>query len=252
MPFKELIIRCHALSSIMARCDAMITDAQKKTLVKLKAKGDDVTTKQNTERTRLQKKLENPPKFDLSEGAKTCIESLVNESKHVLNYNTKASTKQMTKGNIVEDESIELYNNVRLTRHKKNIVRKTNAWISGECDIYSKDLIVDMKNSWSKATFPMLPNQIKVGGYAWQGHGYMFLYDVPRFELCFALVKTPEELIEWEDNLTPFMGIDDVPMEMRLTSLYFDRDKAKEEKIKHKVTEARKYATWYYEQILNK
>ena len=79
----------------------------------------------------------------------------------------------------------------------------------------------------------------------------MMLYNKPKFELVYCLVDTPDELLEWEENLT-LHHMDDIEPELRITSIMFERDLEKEQLIKHKVKECRKYATWYYEQIAKK
>ncbi len=245
---KPLLIRCSSLSRIMGQCKDALTPKQAEQLTSLVAMGDDVTTKQKTERTKLQRKKDNAPMFDLSEGAKNFVKEKVKE--YILDYYIEVDTKQMQKGTTQENKSIELFNQVTFNSYKKNIERVTNEWITGECDILGDDEIFDIKTSWSKATFPMLPDEISIGGYLWQGRGYMMLYDKPKFTLVYALVDTPDELLEWED--IDLHHVEDIAPELRITTRSFKRDKSKEELIKHKVSECRRYAKWYLEQIKNK
>ena len=79
----------------------------------------------------------------------------------------------------------------------------------------------------------------------------MWLYDKDNSELAYCLVDTPDTLLEWENNLT-IHHTEDIAPELRVTVVKFERDKEKEELIKHKVSECRRYAKWYEEQIINK
>lgn len=244
-----ILIRCSSLSKIMGSCKDMITESQLEALKKLDKKGEDITSKQKSERTRLQKKLDNKPEFDLSQGAKNYIRSMI--KREVYDYTVSIENKQLFKGIMCEDDSIDLYNEVHWTKHKKNTVRLYGEYLQGECDVNAPDKIQDYKTSWSKATFPVLSDEIEVGGYEWQGRGYMMLYGKPKFELVYCLVETPDELLDFENNLS-IHQVEDIEPELRITTLSFDRCLKKEEQIKHKVRECRKYALWYREQIANK
>lgn len=245
----KLLIRCSSLSKIMGNCKDMITTAQLATLEKLQEKGDDITSKQKSERTRLTTKFNNKPEFDLSEGAKNYIRKLVKMD--VYDYNVQIENRQLTKGTICEQDSIDLYNLVFFTKHEKNTVRIFGEYLQGECDVNAPKKIQDYKTSWTKDTFPVLPDEIDVGGYEWQGRGYMMLYNKPKFELVYCLVDTPDELLDFENNLT-LHHVDDIEPELRITTLSFDRCLEKEQLIKHKVKECRKYSEWYKNQIANK
>jgi hypothetical protein len=88
----------------------------------------------------------------LSKGAKTYLEAMAKE--YVYGFNQVITGKYMDKGQIVEEESIALYNSVFFTNYKKNTERRNNDWITGECDIFTGSKIIDIKSSWSLATFP--------------------------------------------------------------------------------------------------
>jgi len=236
----------------MGQCKESITESQLEALNKYNEKGDNLTSKQKADRTKLQKKKDNPPMFDLSQGAKTYIRTLVREEN--FGGRPNLNTNEMKKGTLVEDNVIELYNSVNWTKYKKNTVRLFNEWIQGECDIKSlqDDLIIDIKSSWSLNTFPFLPDEINVGGYEWQGRGYMMLWDRNIFKLVYGLVDTPDELLNYEEDLTIHHVEEEIEPEIRLTELVFKRCLKKEKLIKHKVSECRRYAEWYYQQIINK
>lgn len=249
----KILIRCSSLSKIMGACKAAMTPKQLIDLAKFQKKGrENLTSKQKGDMTTLQKKKDNPPKFDLSEAAKNHVIELVDQI--VYEYDKKQIDKKETdKGNMCEQDSIDLHNLVNFTRYEKNKERKCGEYLQGEWDIDAEpeDKIIDIKTSFSTETFPKLPNQIKIGPYEWQGRGYMMLRKRSKFELAFCLVSTPEQLIEWEENTT-MHEVDHIPPQLRVTSLFFDRCLEKEELIKHKVIECRKFAKWYRAQLLNK
>jgi hypothetical protein len=247
----EIFIHCSQLSKIMGdgKQSAGLTENQEQELFTLQNKVR--TEKQDARMQELLIKKDWKPEYDLSEGAKNFTRELVRQM--VFGYDSYFSAKETLKGTAVEDDSILLYNDVFGTAHKKNKIRMCNAWLNGECDIDAPefDLIIDIKSSWSKETFPALPDEIDVSGYEWQGRGYMMLYNRNRFELAFCLVNTPWHLLRWESN-TSIHYVDDIEKEFRVTSLFFDRDMQLEEKIKYKVNEVRRYAKWYEAQLLNK
>jgi hypothetical protein len=173
----------------------------------------------------------------LSAGAKTEIEKLAKQL--VYGYDEIISSKYCDKGIQVEDASIELYNSVFFTDYKKNTERKTNDWITGECDIFTRSKIIDIKSSWSLATFPATSKTAHDKGYEWQGRAYMWLWDVDEFELAFCLVDTPDDLIGWEDASLHSVG--HITESLRVTRVQYKRDKSLEEKIAQRVDAAREY-----------
>lgn len=178
----------------------------------------------------------------LSAGAKTTIIKMAKE--FVYGFDEKISSKYMTKGIEVEDESIELLNMVLGTSYVKNQERKTNDWITGEADIVGDNRIIDIKSSWSMGTFPAIAEQGVDTKYEWQGRAYMMLWDVSEFSIAYCLVNTPPELIGYEDKSMHI--IDHIIPELRVTLVHYKRDKALEEKIMRKVEAAREY----YEQVI--
>jgi hypothetical protein len=181
----------------------------------------------------------------LSVGAKTAIEKLAKQM--VYGYDEEISSKAMEKGILVEDQSIALYNEVFFTDHKKNTVRLDNEWITGECDIHAPGKIIDIKSSWSLATFPATSAAGENKGYEWQGRAYMWLWDVDQFEIAYCLVNTPEDLIGYEQQDLHF--VDHITPELRVTRVHYTRDKTLEEKIKQRVDDARRYFDQMVKQI---
>ena len=185
----------------------------------------------------------------LSKTCKSEIESLVKQK--LYGYNTYISSKYLSKGIQLEDKSIELYNEVFFTNHIKNDVRLSNDWITGECDINADDLIIDIKTSWSAETFPATEEEVNNKDYEWQLRGYMMLYDKTFAELAYCLVETPEELLQYETNLTPHL-VEGIDAELRVTVKKFERNLDLENQIIERIELCNEYAEKYKNQIINK
>ena len=181
----------------------------------------------------------------LSVGAKTCIEKLAKQL--VYGYEEQISSKYTEKGLQVEDQAIELYNAVFFTNYAKNTERRTNAWITGECDICPPGRIIDIKSPWSLQTFPATIAAGRDKGYEWQGRAYMMLWDRDEFEIAYCMVSTPDDLIGYES--TDVHCVDHINPELRVTSVPYTRDKALEDKIKQRCEEANRYLDLLVKQI---
>lgn len=179
---------------------------------------------------------------ELSVGAKTYVTKLAKE--FVYGYDERISNKYMDKGIRCEDESINLYNAVKLSSYAKNTERRQNEWITGEADIVATHKIIDIKTSWSLATFPVLAEQGEDKGYEWQLRAYMMLWDKPYAEIAYCLVSTPDDLIGWD--APSLHQVDHIDRELRVTTVPYERDLTLENKIKIKVEAARVY----YEKII--
>lgn len=174
----------------------------------------------------------------LSAGAKAFLDGIGKEYSY--SFHEVISGKYMDKGIIVEDQSIELYNSVFFTDYVKNTERKTNDWLTGECDIFVPGKkIIDIKSSWSLPTFPSVARQGRDKLYEWQGRAYMMLWDVDLFDIAYCMVNTPDELIKYEQEELHY--VDHISESMRVTIVPYERDKSLEEKIKIKVEAAQEY-----------
>jgi hypothetical protein len=178
----------------------------------------------------------------LSVGAKTAITKMAKEM--VYGYDEPFSSKYTDKGIRVEDQSIDLLGSVLLKGFTKNTERRTNEWITGEADIVTDDSIIDVKSSWSLATFPVLSKQGEDKGYEMQLRAYMWLWDKPKASIAYCMITTPEDLRKWEDQ--SLHVVDHIIPELRVTLVHYERDLTIEEKIKHKVEVARQY----YEEVI--
>lgn len=173
----------------------------------------------------------------LSVGAKTYLKKVAREQ--VYGFREEISSKYMDKGIQVEGESIALYNRVHFTDLQKNTERRNNEWITGEPDLIAPDRGIDIKSAWSLATFPVLPEDCHSKGYEWQARGYMMLWELPKWEIAYCMVSTPDELLRYEQ---PELHIvDHIPEHLRVTSVIYERDLALEDKIKEKAAVAQDY-----------
>lgn len=181
----------------------------------------------------------------LSAGAKTEIERLAKQ--FVYGYDPVFSSKYTEKGLLVEDESIKLYNSVFFTNYKKNTERRTNDWITGECDIFTGSKIIDIKSSWSLETFPALASAGHDKDYEWQLRAYLWLWDVEEAEIAYCLVSTPSELIGYEREEIHY--VDQIPEILRVTRVQYTRDLVLENRMKFKVEAANRYLDEVVKQI---
>ncbi|MFY3433942.1 hypothetical protein ACOTI9_14945 [Achromobacter mucicolens] len=175
----------------------------------------------------------------LSVGAKTYIRELAQQE--ILGIDFEFSSKETQKGLEVEDLSIALLNRVRGLSLVKNAERRTNEWLTGECDLYDdvRRRGHDLKSSWSAKTFPGWLVDAIDSGYEWQMRGYMMLWDADQWEVNYALVDTPERLIGFEPIQMHLVS--HIPEHQRLTSWIIERDFEKEREMVAKVKAAREY-----------
>lgn len=183
----------------------------------------------------------------LSVGAKTELESIAKQL--VYGYSKEVSSKQMEKGILVEDQSIELYNSVFFTNYVKNTERKTNDWVTGECDIFTGSKVIDIKSPWSLDTFPALALTGADKDYEWQLRVYMWLWDVPESEIAYCLVSTPLELVGYESEELHY--VEEINPVLRVTRVPYKRDKSLEDRMRFKVDAANTYLTALIKQIAN-
>lgn len=175
----------------------------------------------------------------LSVGAKTYIRQLA--AQDIFGVDFEVSGKQMEKGILVEQECIDLLNRVRGLQLVKNTERRTNDWITGECDLYhlARRRGHDIKASWSVATFPIATVDCEDKLYEWQMRGYMALWEAAEWEVDYCLVNTPDNLIGYEPLQMHIVG--HIPEYMRTTSWIIQRDMEKEAAMFEKIRHARIY-----------
>ena len=175
----------------------------------------------------------------LSVGAKTYIRELA--AQEIFGVDFVVSSKQMEKGIEAEGDSIDLLNSVRGLSLVKNTERRSNEFITGECDLFDAGTKRghDIKTSWSITTFPITVADCEDKLYEWQMRGYMALWDADEWEVNYCLVDTPERLIAFEPM--DLHVVSHLPEWMRVTTWTVKRDLDKEAAIYEKVKAANEY-----------
>ena len=175
----------------------------------------------------------------LSVGAKTYIRELA--AQEIFGVDFEVSSKYIEKGIEAEGDSIDLLNSVRGLSLVKNTDRRSNDFITGECDLFDASARRghDIKTSWSIATFPITVADCDDKLYEWQMRGYMALWDAEEWEVNYCLVDTPERLIAFEPM--DLHVVSHLPEWMRVTTWTIKRDLEKEAAIFEKVKAANEY-----------
>jgi len=196
-----------------------------------------------------------PNKNELSVGAKTYIEEIVDQI--VYDFKSSISSKQTEKGNTVEDASIELYNKVFFKDYKKATQSASNEYMKTEgCDIDDDvdDKIIDIKSPWTKKTMPKTVRKAtesaKKSGYDWQLMSYMSIFKRKFGEVAYCFSETPEDLCQYEDQSLHTNNVEMTPEDLLITRVQYQFDAVKEAQIIAKVKLGRIYALEYFNEIL--
>jgi hypothetical protein len=132
---------------------------------------------------------------ELSQTTKSFLKSVY--IREIYKREKEVDTKGMQKGKECEDDSITLLQNTKFKGQLliKNKERKSNEFITGECDLDMSDRIIDIKTSENIFTFgnaePTKMNETQVRGYQW-------LYGKKTGQLAYCLVDSPEHQISDE------------------------------------------------------
>lgn len=176
-------------------------------------------------------------------------------------------TKQMYKGVVCEEDSIDLFSKVEKIFYNKNTERIKNDFLSGTPDlfdgstVYSSSEIIDIKSSWDITTFLKNIDGTLNPAYYWQIQGYMAISGAKIGTIAYCLVNTPDEIINDEKRRLFFkMGVateenpkylkevaklernmmfDDIPIEERVLRFTVERNDNDIEKIYEKVKKCR-------------
>jgi hypothetical protein len=266
------LFRCSGLSNITSTGRGVeITPKQREELAGLLERIK-LTDKQAEKRDFLTAKLNAKP--ELSKGAKSYLESLWIEE--TFNRPKNFSSKYTEKGTEQETESMHLANKVLgwgLTADYIDGVefikqRMNNDFLTGEPDLITESILVDIKSSWDVHTFPHFKDDIDSAYYS-QGQGYMMLSGKTTFELVYCLVDTPDRLIldairraEWSEGFIEIpedyekairesMTFEDIPESLRVKRYTFERDEEYINKVKECVIMAREYLTELNNRIIS-
>ena len=203
----------------------------------------------------------------LSQTTKSYIKELVLEHKYGIRK--EINSRYLDKGNMVENESIELTERVLdLDLIVKNESYFENDFICGTPDIIMGDTIIDVKSSWSAHTFPFffdeeLPNK----DYYYQLQGYMALTGATKGMVVYCLINTPEEIVldeirrtswsrheldvteETEAEVRQQHEFDHIPEVNRVKAYYIERNEDVIQAIYDRVNECKIYYNRLWEKI---
>lgn len=219
-----------------------------------------LTEKQAEKRDELIAKRDSP--VELSAGAKTLIEEYVD--REIYNYKEDFSNPKTEKGWIVEADSIEIYNRVFFTNYKKleegdKFYSLSYGIIGGHPDIVDceRRMVIDIKSSWTKKTFPKTSEKAFDTGYQWQVKLYLYMLtkitsdEWVHGEVAHVLTTTPEGIKpEWEDDSLHYM--DNLSDNLRVTVVPVELTDDDILKIERRVKAAADYANEYYSKVINK
>lgn len=177
-------------------------------------------------------------KGELSKTTLSYIDEWIKEQ--IYGRRKEFSTKETDKGNDVENESIEyISNHLKIKGIKKNKDTFEDDFIVGTPDVLTKDLVIDLKNSWDCFTFPLLKTEVPDKDYFYQLQCYMALTGKKKAKLIYTLMDTPEDLIpKWDFFNHCYEGIDP---KYRIKVFDIERDDEVIEEIQKRVIEIRKH-----------
>lgn len=134
----------------------------------------------------------------------------------IFNRKIEFTSKYTEKGLIMEDEAIDFVAEQLKTGFLfKNNIRLEDDYMTGETDITVPDYVLDIKNSWSWETFPLLETEVPNKNYDWQLQGYMNLTEKNLAKLAYVLSDTPIHIIEREArNYCFYNGYGELDMEI--------------------------------------
>lgn len=199
-------------------------------------------------------------KETLSKTTKNYLKELIIEKKFGIYKNIKS--KYITKGNMVEDDGINLCNEVlKLDFLYKNHEKFENDYLTGVPDVNTSETLLDIKSSWSAFTYfdvffsDTIPNK----DYYFQLMGYMMLTGKKQAILSYCLLNTPDHLVEdeirrehWQLNAIDEIqevrekieknhNFDRIDNQLKVKTFVIDYDQEVVDDIKAQIEECRKY-----------
>jgi hypothetical protein len=193
---------------------------------------------------------------------------------HKYGRKKEVSSKYITKGLKVEEDSITLFSRLYKKFYKKNEERLSNEFICGTPDLYEGEsiknasIVIDIKSSYDIHTFFGQTNKKLNQMYYWQLQGYMWLTGAESSVLAYCLANTPDIMIQDEKRRLAWkMGLiddvdqdyvnacaeidknciyDDIPMSERVKSIVIYRNNEDIERLKKRILDCRTYMELTY------
>lgn len=198
----EVLFRCSCLGKIMAEGrGTVLTEKQHETMLELQMK-ESRTPKQQEMLDSLIAKRDAPP--SLGDSCTSYLKEMYVYHKYGKEAVGGAERSKYTmKGKLVEDESIMMLSRIDSRTYKKNDLRFTNNYLTGEPDIIVTEngqsiAVIDIKSSYDFATLLSNIGSPLNSLYKYQVQGYMALTGATVAQVCYCLVNMPQEMINSE------------------------------------------------------
>lgn len=175
------------------------------------------------------------------------------------------TSKFLEKGNLVEENAIDLYSLVKSDFFKKNDEKLSNDFICGTPDIITQEendkIIIDIKSSFDIYTFAKsMKAENKM--YYWQMQSYMHLTGAKKAIIAYCLVDTPDliiereikkaayqsglsenssEFIDYANEMRAFYKYQDISKEKRVFERTYDFNQEDIDKLYQRIIECRTY-----------
>jgi len=186
---------------------------------------------------------------ELSETAKSYVKEVAYSD--FFGIKKEFSSKELEKGIICEQDSIDLLNLVEFAEYNKSEEFGDNGWLTGHPDIITDNSVIDIKTAWSFDTFPILQNDmdavVKKSKYEWQVRAYMMLFEKENAKVVYCLVDTPDDLLSDWDNEAIHKVSHIEPNKRVSYSETFKRDIEIEKQMKSVYDSANEY----YQEVMN-
>lgn len=177
-----------------------LTADQASTLIKYRERNSGVgrilTEKQKDDLKDLEYKEMKSRKFELSDFNKAELTKIVCYEKS--GRSKILENAYLEKGLKVEKSARDLISKVLKILLTSDDERKSNNWVTGKRDVFSKSVIPDIKSTYSYETFIKHLLESASSLYLRQLDSYMDLWKIYESLLCFVLIDTPSNLVDRE------------------------------------------------------
>lgn len=251
----DILFRCSRLGELMTGV-VLLTERQKTLLDEYNERqirnGKPLTQNQLIEYGKLLEKSKNT---EISDTAKSFV--LDTFLQNEFGYSKIITSDAMMKGLLLESEAIALVSKLENKFYKKNKERKMNDFIMGELDVKTSDHIKDIKVSQNIETYAKVSDVSKT--YYYQGLGYMWLWEIPKYSLTYVLLPDTDEMIERQLARLNFQLVGEdyeiakdqiihnndvikkLPIDMRVKTFNFEYNQDDVDNLKEQILRARSY-----------
>lgn len=195
-PFSDYKFHPSSLGDLMTNLNS-ITEKQIEKLNELKVRQEEgrLTDRMAVDLQALQKKLDDQETVlsTLPKGAISKLDEIYWEV--VWDRKTVIDSRYMEKGNMVEQDSLNMLSRADKKFYKKNTDYHSNDYLVGCPDTFTDVKVIDVKSSWDHNTFE---KAVLTSLYEWQIKGYMWILKKKYGELVYCLVNAPGYMLTKE------------------------------------------------------